>query len=125
LKGYDYSDATKNDGAKYYMNIATWRDIAEDITLHQETKRLEDEIKRLKKLGVRENEAVYWQTDDKLKDLNKVKKEIGEMKKEMVDANGNPMSEEIINSRMESIRTARRRALYPEQALNPTDNVEE
>jgi cell fate (sporulation/competence/biofilm development) regulator YmcA (YheA/YmcA/DUF963 family) len=107
------------------MNIATWRDIAEDITLHQETKRLEDEIKRLKKLGVRENEAVYWQTDDKLKDLNKVKKEIGEMKKEMVDANGNPMSEEIINSWMESIRKARRRALYPEQAANPTDNVEE
>ena len=125
LKGYDYSDVTKNDGAKYYMNIATWRDIAEDITLHQETKRLEDEIKRLKKLGVRENEAVYGQTDDRLKDLNKAKKEIGEMKKEMVDANGNPMSEEIINSRMESIRKARRRVLYPEQAANPTDNVEE
>jgi hypothetical protein len=125
LKGYDYSDVTKNDGAKYYMNIATWRDIAEDITLHQETKRLEDEIKRLKKLGVRENEAVYWQTDDRLKDLNKAKKEIGEIKKEMVDANGNPMSEEVINTKMENIRKARRRVLYPEQAANPTDNVEE
>jgi hypothetical protein len=35
------------------------------------------------------------------------------------------MTQEAIDNIMEVIRKIRRNALYPEQAANPTDNVEE
>jgi hypothetical protein len=61
-----------------------------------------------------------------LEDLKDVKNtEIPSYKRNMVNELGNPMSEEVINTQMENIRKARRRVLYPEQAANPTDNVEE
>jgi hypothetical protein len=109
---------------KIYAQHRTYIDMAEDVTLNAEIKRLTSEKERLESIGA--YGKLYNETINKLEDLKDVKNtEIPSYKRNMVNELGNPMSEEVINTQMENIRKARRRVLYPEQAANPTDNVEE
>ena len=128
--GMDLKDSFGNGNAlnskygKIYAQHRTYIDMAEDMTLNAEIKRLTAEKERLESIGA--YGKLYNETINKLEDLKDVKNtEIPSYKRNMVNELGNPMSEEVINTQMENIRKARRRALYPEQAANPTDNVEE
>lgn len=102
--GYGSGSALDTEYGKIYEKHRTYTDMAGDIMLNEEIKRAtaEKDYVRLDAL-----EGAKKDIADNRDDLNQY------------------MTQEAIDNIMEVIRKIRRNALYPEQAANPTDNVEE
>jgi hypothetical protein len=101
---YGSGSALDTEYGKIYEKHRTYTDMAGDIMLNEEIKRAKAE-KDYARLGV----------------LEDAKKDIADRRNDL----NQYVTQEGIDNIMEDIRKIRRRALYPEQAANPTDNVEE